>query len=87
MWILPRLRSVRAASQAMLAAGTGGRLIYNASKAAFAPGEGAAGTVYAGVHRRSGTPVAIKGLHERLAGDRCDRRRVSVALAPKPRSM
>jgi 2-keto-3-deoxy-L-fuconate dehydrogenase len=26
----------------MLAAGTGGRLIYNASKAAFAPGEGAA---------------------------------------------
>jgi rhamnose utilization protein RhaD (predicted bifunctional aldolase and dehydrogenase)/NAD(P)-dependent dehydrogenase (short-subunit alcohol dehydrogenase family) len=34
--------ATRAASQAMLAAGTGGRLIYNASKAAFAPGENAA---------------------------------------------
>jgi rhamnose utilization protein RhaD (predicted bifunctional aldolase and dehydrogenase)/NAD(P)-dependent dehydrogenase (short-subunit alcohol dehydrogenase family) len=32
----------RAASQVMLAQGQGGRLIYNASKAAFAPGEGAA---------------------------------------------
>ena len=34
--------ATRAASQVMLAQGTGGRLIYNASKAAFAPGEGAA---------------------------------------------
>ncbi|HUF54484.1 MAG TPA: SDR family oxidoreductase [Dehalococcoidia bacterium] len=34
--------ATRAASQDMLAAGLGGRLIYNASKAAFAPGEGAA---------------------------------------------
>lgn len=34
--------ATRAASQAMLAAGTGGRLIYNASKAAVASGEGAA---------------------------------------------
>jgi NAD(P)-dependent dehydrogenase (short-subunit alcohol dehydrogenase family) len=34
--------ATRAASQVMLAQGQGGRLIYNASKAAFAPGEGAA---------------------------------------------
>jgi NAD(P)-dependent dehydrogenase (short-subunit alcohol dehydrogenase family) len=34
--------ATRAVSRAMLAQGTGGRLIYNASKAAFAPGEGAA---------------------------------------------
>ena len=34
--------ATRAASQIMLAQGNGGRLIYNASKAAFAPGEGAA---------------------------------------------
>jgi rhamnose utilization protein RhaD (predicted bifunctional aldolase and dehydrogenase)/NAD(P)-dependent dehydrogenase (short-subunit alcohol dehydrogenase family) len=34
--------ATRAASQVMLAAGTGGRLIYNASKASVAPGEGAA---------------------------------------------
>lgn len=34
--------ATRAASQVMLAQGVGGRLIYNASKAAFAPGEGAA---------------------------------------------
>jgi rhamnose utilization protein RhaD (predicted bifunctional aldolase and dehydrogenase)/NAD(P)-dependent dehydrogenase (short-subunit alcohol dehydrogenase family) len=34
--------ATRAASQIMLAQGQGGRLIYNASKAAFAPGEGAA---------------------------------------------
>jgi len=34
--------ATRAASRVMLAQGTGGRLIYNASKAAFAPGEGAA---------------------------------------------
>jgi rhamnose utilization protein RhaD (predicted bifunctional aldolase and dehydrogenase)/NAD(P)-dependent dehydrogenase (short-subunit alcohol dehydrogenase family) len=34
--------ATRAASQVMLAQGNGGRLIYNASKAAFAPGEGAA---------------------------------------------
>jgi rhamnose utilization protein RhaD (predicted bifunctional aldolase and dehydrogenase)/NAD(P)-dependent dehydrogenase (short-subunit alcohol dehydrogenase family) len=34
--------ATRAASQVMLAQGKGGRLIYNASKAAFAPGEGAA---------------------------------------------
>ena len=34
--------ATRAASQVMLAQATGGRLIYNASKAAFAPGEGAA---------------------------------------------
>jgi NAD(P)-dependent dehydrogenase (short-subunit alcohol dehydrogenase family) len=34
--------ATRAASRVMLAQGTGGRLIYNASKAAFAPGESAA---------------------------------------------
>ncbi len=34
--------ATRAASQVMLAQGNGGRLIYNASKAAFAPGENAA---------------------------------------------
>ncbi len=34
--------ATREASQVMLAQGMGGRLIYNASKAAFAPGEGAA---------------------------------------------
>jgi NAD(P)-dependent dehydrogenase (short-subunit alcohol dehydrogenase family) len=34
--------ATRAASQVMLAQGQSGRLIYNASKAAFAPGEGAA---------------------------------------------
>lgn len=34
--------ATRAASQIMLAQGAGGRLIYNASKAAFAPGENAA---------------------------------------------
>ncbi|MEO8458748.1 MAG: SDR family NAD(P)-dependent oxidoreductase [Chloroflexota bacterium] len=34
--------ATRAAAQVMLAQGNGGRLIYNASKAAFAPGEGAA---------------------------------------------
>jgi NAD(P)-dependent dehydrogenase (short-subunit alcohol dehydrogenase family) len=34
--------ATRAASQVMMASGNGGRLIYNASKAAFAPGEGAA---------------------------------------------
>lgn len=34
--------ATRVASQVMLAQGTGGRLIYNASKAAYAPGEGAA---------------------------------------------
>jgi len=34
--------ATRAASQVMLAQSSGGRLIYNASKAAFAPGEGAA---------------------------------------------
>jgi rhamnose utilization protein RhaD (predicted bifunctional aldolase and dehydrogenase)/NAD(P)-dependent dehydrogenase (short-subunit alcohol dehydrogenase family) len=34
--------ATRTASQVMLAQGHGGRLIYNASKAAFAPGEGAA---------------------------------------------
>jgi NAD(P)-dependent dehydrogenase (short-subunit alcohol dehydrogenase family) len=34
--------ATRAASQVMLAQGAGGRLIYNASKAAFAAGEGAA---------------------------------------------
>jgi rhamnose utilization protein RhaD (predicted bifunctional aldolase and dehydrogenase)/NAD(P)-dependent dehydrogenase (short-subunit alcohol dehydrogenase family) len=34
--------ATRVASQIMLAQGNGGRLIYNASKAAFAPGEGAA---------------------------------------------
>ncbi|MEX0683027.1 MAG: SDR family oxidoreductase [Dehalococcoidia bacterium] len=34
--------ATRAASQVMLAQGNGGRLIYNASKAAVAPGEGAA---------------------------------------------
>jgi rhamnose utilization protein RhaD (predicted bifunctional aldolase and dehydrogenase)/NAD(P)-dependent dehydrogenase (short-subunit alcohol dehydrogenase family) len=34
--------ATRAVSQVMLAQGNGGRLIYNASKAAFAPGEGAA---------------------------------------------
>ena len=34
--------ATRAASQIMLTQGNGGRLIYNASKAAFAPGEGAA---------------------------------------------
>jgi NAD(P)-dependent dehydrogenase (short-subunit alcohol dehydrogenase family) len=34
--------ATREAARVMLAQGTGGRLIYNASKAAFAPGEGAA---------------------------------------------
>ena len=34
--------ATRAASEAMLTQASGGRLIYNASKAAFAPGEGAA---------------------------------------------
>jgi NAD(P)-dependent dehydrogenase (short-subunit alcohol dehydrogenase family) len=34
--------ATRAASQVMLAQGNGGRLIFNASKAAFAPGDGAA---------------------------------------------
>ena len=34
--------ATRAAAQVMLAQGIGGRLIYNASKAAYAPGEGAA---------------------------------------------
>jgi len=34
--------ATREASRVMLAQGTGGRLVYNASKAAFAPGEGAA---------------------------------------------
>ena len=34
--------ATRVATQIMLAQGNGGRLIYNASKAAFAPGEGAA---------------------------------------------
>ena len=34
--------ATRVAAQVMLAQGTGGRLIYNASKAAFVPGEGAA---------------------------------------------
>ncbi len=34
--------ATREASQVMLAQGTGGRLVYNASKAAYVPGEGAA---------------------------------------------
>src|SRR5439155_15659480 len=34
--------ATREVSKAMLTQGTGGRLVYNASKAAFAPGEGAA---------------------------------------------
>ena len=34
--------ATREAARVMLAQGTGGRLVYNASKAAFAPGEGAA---------------------------------------------